>query len=729
MAGQISLYASDDVAIRSEGSVLYDEGLRATIGDIYEFDIQLQQFSSSFNDAYLEYLKLCSLGANNIIFTYLPVRNSSLSFPGGPVPLNLGHIMHGYGFPTFSAVDGSNTLLYDMVDTIRNNVAPLGGTDSSVVQYYSNTLRMLHRRMDLLDATSVATDSFDSIANFFYLLSMDNLYGENVLDGLIDCEDFGIRLQTLSLVNKLLYFSYKEKKVDLEMIKLSRPDDIKKDMAYMIFDLKQSNIGLYKSLFDDTTNQELIDYVSAHASKHYSGTRDVNTLIKNGKREYLRVATLKVLDRYQDGSLDMDKLGIDIPTKISNSMLQYYRKVSKKLRNNPLNIEELNNTILKEDISINDMMKFKYYFENNKNDENYNELKDLFAERFHLGKDFNVDTAISSQYIKLSKDLSLGIGDPMDISTFGGLLHSISSEITSKVNAAHIGIGFNSPNNYSDVLDYIDFTEEDFKHYRHDISDAIPSIGYVKSRYLRSDENIDDLLRVKQKLTSSIVKQVILNTRTVSAAMRMLDSYGCGNYLDIINAVIDTPECMEELKAKFLRGEAVFNMSKISQKCDGLKGLGNAIDNNSGVKIMTAVEDLYYTNTGNRVAPVVDSSSYDTIENYIMFIPGNDPNVGTSVYLELKDVGGLGHYQLVPAHVYTNQRLEYHNYSGKSRVGVTIHVNYSFEHLPLDSASTRFIGSSSSPQDVQLQEMLNPNFNYGTGSVHTGGSSGLGSGH
>ena len=236
MAGQISLYASDDVAIRTEGSVLYDEGPHATVGDIYEFDIQLQQFSSSFSDAYLEYLKLCSLGANNIVFTYLPVRNSSLSFPGGPVPLNLRHIMHGYGFPTFSSGDGSNTLLYDMVDTIRNNVAPLGGASSSIVQYYGDVLRMPHRRMDLLDATS--TD-YDSIGNFFYLLSMDNLYGENVLDGLIDCEDFGIRLQTLSLVNKLLYFSYKERKVDLEMIKLSRPDDIKKDMAYMIFDLKQ----------------------------------------------------------------------------------------------------------------------------------------------------------------------------------------------------------------------------------------------------------------------------------------------------------------------------------------------------------------------------------------------------------------------------------------------------------------------------------------------------------
>ena len=170
-------------------------------------------------------------------------------------------------------------------------------------------------------------------------------------------------------------------------------------------------------------------------------------------------------------------------------------------------------------------------------------------------------------------------------------------------------------------------------------------------------------------------------------------------------------------------------MSRISQKCDGLKGLGDVIDNNSGVKIMTAVEDLYYSNTGTRVAPVVDSSSRDTIENYIMFIPGSNPNVGTSVYLELKDIGGLGNYQLVPAHVYPNQRLEYHNYAGKSRVGVTIHVNYSFEHLPLDSATTRFVGSSSSPQDVQLQEMLNPNFNYGTGSVHTGGSSGLGSGH
>ena len=38
MAGQISLYASDDVAIRTEGSVLYDEGPHATVGDIYEFD-------------------------------------------------------------------------------------------------------------------------------------------------------------------------------------------------------------------------------------------------------------------------------------------------------------------------------------------------------------------------------------------------------------------------------------------------------------------------------------------------------------------------------------------------------------------------------------------------------------------------------------------------------------------------------------------------------------------
>ena len=309
------------------------------------------------------------------------------------------------------------------------------------------------------------------------------------------------------------------------------------------------------------------------------------------------------------------------------------------------------------------------------------------------------------------------------------LLHSISSEITSKVNATHIGIGFNSPNNYSDILDYIDLSEDDFRYYRHDTVDAIPSIGYVKSRYLRGDDNIADLLRVKQKLTSSIVKQVILNTRTVSEAMSVLDRYGCGNYLDIINAIIDTPECMDELKAKFLRGEAVFNMSRISQKCDGLKGLGDAIDNNSGVKIMTAVEDLYYSDTGNNTAHYIDSNSHDTVENFIMFIPGTDPNIGTSVYLELKDVGGLGNFQLVPSHVYPDQRLEYHNYGGKGRVGITIHVDYRFQHLPLDRDNTNFIGSSSSPQDVQLQEMLNPNFNYGTESVHTGGSSGLGSGH
>ena len=78
---QIRLYASDDVAIRTEGSVLYDEGPHATVGDIYEFDIQLQQFSSSFSDAYLEYLKLsvCVLHENDPRIELTPSSTSLTS--------------------------------------------------------------------------------------------------------------------------------------------------------------------------------------------------------------------------------------------------------------------------------------------------------------------------------------------------------------------------------------------------------------------------------------------------------------------------------------------------------------------------------------------------------------------------------------------------------------------------------------------------------------------------
>lgn len=727
MAGSISLYTDSEAALREEGAVIYSEGPFASTSDIYEFGNQLHEFSSSFGAAYLEYLKLSSLGVNNIFFTYLPIRNSSIGFSGGPVRLNLKHILHGYGFPTFSSTDGSRDLLYDMADTIRRYTPILSESDSSKVQYYDNLVKRVNRRIDVLDATNTSSKGIADSANFFYQLDSRDVYGNNILDGLIECEDFNVRLQTLSLINKLLFYSYKERKVDSGLSKISRPEDIQRDMAYEVFSLRKTDLGLYKSIFSDTSNQELIDYVSSHAYLHYSGTRDIGDLIKNGRREYLRVASLKVLDKYQEGTLDVDKLGIDIPNKINNTMSKYYKNVSKSLKNNPLDVDELNETIFKEDISIYDLMKFKYYFENYKNDADYNSIRELFIDRFNLDEDFSIDDVISSHFIKLSKDLSLGKGDSMDVSTCGGLIFGISSEIINKVNSAHIGIGFNSPNNYSDILDYINLTEEDFENYKHEIVEVVPSIDYVRSKYLKgTDDTINRLIAVKRMLTSSIVKQVILNKYNINDAIAELETYGCGNYLDIINAIIDTPECMDRLATRFINGDVVFNMSRISQKCDSLKGLGNIIDNESGVKIMTAVEDLYYRDTGNSVSPTVSSTSRDTIENFIVFVPGDVPNVGTSVYLELKDVGGFGNYQLVPSHVYLNQRLEYHNYGGKSKVGITVHVNHSDEHLPLDDVNARFVGSSSSPQDVQLQEMLRPNFNFGTGTTHT---SGLGGGH
>lgn len=728
MAGHISLYSSLEDARREEGSVIYDESSHVTNDDIVEYNKQLQQFSSSFNTAYCEYLKLCTLGANNIVFTYLPIRNTSFSFPGGPVPLNLKHIIHGYGFPTFSQTTTSRDLLYDLVDVVRNNAQPLGESDTNKVQYYDNLVKNFHDSIDKLDVTATTADKFSSIAEFFYYLSSDYRYGNVALDGLIECEDFNVRLHTLSLINKILYFSYREQKVDLELVKLSRPDEIQRDMAYEIFNLRETNIDLYKSVFDDPTNQELVDYVTSHAFKHYTGARNVSDLIKYGKREYLRLATLKSLKMYHDGTLDLDRLGIDIPARLNSSMSNYYKRVSKSLNSNPLNIDELSETIFKDDISIYELMKFKYYFEKNKNDDNYNEIKELFIDRFNLSEDFSIDEVISNRFFEIIDDLSLEKGDPMDVSFCGGLTFLISNDISRKVSLSHIGIGFNSPNNYSDVLDYIGLDESDFKDYKHDITNPLPSVEYIKSKYLSGNDNISDLIEVRRKLTSSIVKDVLLRKTNLNAAMRELESYDCGNYLDILNAIFDTPECMNELTSKFINGEEVFNLSRITQKCDSLRGLGSVIDNNSGVKIMTAVEDLYYSDTGNNTPHLIDSNSYDTVENFIMFIPGTDPNIGTSVYLELKDVGGLGNYQLVPSHVYPNQKLEYHNYGGKSRVGITIHVDYRFQHLPLDRDNTYFIGSSSSPQEVQLREMLNPNFNYSPSSgAHSSG--GLGGGH
>ena len=361
MAGHISLYSSLEDARRVEGSVIYDESSHVTNDDIVEYNDQLQQFSSSFNAAYREYLKLCTLGANNIVFTYLPIRNTSFSFPGGPVPLNLKHIIHGYGFPTFSQTNTSRDLLYKLVDVVRNNTQPLVESDASKVQYYDNLVKSFSGIVDRLDVTATTPEKYSSIASFFYYLSSNDEYGNVALDGLIDCNDFNIKLQTLGLINKILYFSYREQKFDLEWVKLSKPEDIQRDMAYEIFNLRKSNLGLYKSIFDDPTNQELVDYVTSHATKHYTGTRNVDDLIKNGKREYLRLATLKSLKMYHDGTLDSNKFGIDIPARLKSSMSNYYKRVSKSLNSNPLDIDELTDTIFKDDISIYELMKLEIY--------------------------------------------------------------------------------------------------------------------------------------------------------------------------------------------------------------------------------------------------------------------------------------------------------------------------------------------------------------------------------
>ena len=58
MAGHISLYSSNEDAIREEGSVIYDESAHLTSADIAEVQMQLQQFSSSFSAAYRDIFQI-----------------------------------------------------------------------------------------------------------------------------------------------------------------------------------------------------------------------------------------------------------------------------------------------------------------------------------------------------------------------------------------------------------------------------------------------------------------------------------------------------------------------------------------------------------------------------------------------------------------------------------------------------------------------------------------------
>ena len=707
MASQISLYTDQSEAIKADGYVCYDESSNPTQDDVREFVKQKKRMVSSFQSAYLEYLKLTSLGVDNITFPYLPLRNSTVNLNGSPVPLRLDNILHSFGLPTFSNRDNSRDLLYDMADTIRQSTPPLSSARSEEVSYYDSVLKIISREVNTLDPFNTSIESINRVSKLFYILNQVDRYGNKVIDGLIDCENLDIRVRTLDLINKLLFYTYKERKVDLEFSKISKPDEIRNDMVYQIYHLRNTNLELYKAFFETPISEELLDYVKHHASKHYNNRRSAKDLIKEGKKEYLRLVTEKMFEQYKSGTLDMDKTKIDLPNSINNSLSKYYTTISKELKNKELDIENLESKLFNDDMSISDMMKFKYFFENYKDNINYNNIKTLFMERFDLKENFQIDRVIYDYFLSISNNIINEKGSIDDIEHFKGLFTGISNKISTNISSSNIGIGVRSPNNYSDILDYIDLKDEDLEGYEHVIYKPLPFLHYIKSRHLHGEDNFTDLLNVKRKMVSSIIKEVVRKNNNFNDARDTLKGYGCGNYVDIMSAILDTPECLQRIDDRFIKGENVFNMSRISQKCKGLKGLGDIIDNDSNIKIMTAIEDVYFSDTGKRAERLPDTESYDTEEHFIIFIPNKGPNEGTSVYFELKNING--NYEMVPVHVYINQRLEYHNYGGKSRTGITVHLNHSSQHLPKDDPDAQFIGSSSSAQSAQLREMFTDN--------------------
>ena len=700
-------------------SSITKEELKKNITDISTMLTQEMTFIETFQSAYFEYLKLSTIGVDNIAFPYLPVRNSTVNITSYPVPLKLDNMPHLYGLPTFSDSDGSRDLLYKMADQIRNSNYEVTGASREEYEHYNRLLNILDLRIEQLDPLSNDLNARNNISEFFYVLNQTDSRGKKIIDGLIECNNINIRVRTLDLINKILFYTYKERKVDLELLKISRPDEIRNDMAYQIFSLRNTNIDLYKAFFESPPSQELIDFVSNHASKHYTNMRSANDLIKEGRKEFLRLTTMKIINQYEDGSLNSNK--IDIQSNINNTINKYYTVISKELKNKDIDVEKIETKLYEEELSITDLLIIKYYFENNKNDPNYDYIRNLFMEKYELKSNFSIDKVINNQFLSISKDFLNGKGNKDDIKLYEGFFNGVHNKITTGINSSNIGTYLHSTNNYTDIIDYINLNEEDFEGYKHSIIDLSPSIDFIRSKYLHGKDNFSDLINIKSKLVSSVVKHVIAQTPNISTAIGILKKYYCGNYLDIMNAILDTPECLEKLENNLLDGKEVFNMSRITQKCDDLAGLGDIIDNDSNIKIMTAVEDVYFSDTGRTAEKLPDEES-DAIENFILFIPQKESNEGTSIYLELKEQDGS--LALIPAHVYLHQRLEYHNYGGKSRTGITVHVNHSSQHLPKDERNAHFVASSSAAQQAQLREMLDyePSTSISSGSNRIGGT-------
>ena len=680
MANTISLYAPPEEALRSTGFVRYIETAPISSKDIKEFEQQLNLFIETYKSAYMDYLKLTSMGVDNIGFNYLPIRRSSIGYP---VSINLDNLIHCYGLPNF---DGdASFLLTSMGLIIKQTNSNKEETSTDKKNHYASLLDELEIDIEFLDPTAKDINSQEKILSLFTTLNEVDSYGNKVIDGLIDCEDFNIRTRTLQIVNKLLLYTYRERKDDIELSKLSRDDDIAKDMAYQIYSLGNTNYEMGKAFFRKEPSQELIDYITNHAYNHYNGNRDVISLIESGRKEFFKLTFNKMIDQYKRGTLNTKKISYNIPDKINSAIDKYYKNLCNTLRNEGLDIEELEDSLYEEDISLTNMLKFKYYFENYKNDPKYNSIRQDFIEKYNLKQDFSVNEVISNYFIEISTDLVDGKRKEDELEKI-------------IINGFRVYI----ENNYDKITDYLGLNKQ-LEGYRHELPQTQSSLDtYIQSRYLHGTDNYTDLLRVKRKLTTSIIKHEISKASHLEDAINELKQYHCDGYLDILNAILDTPECIEELKKRYIRGQAVFNMSRIIQKCNALKGLGDIIDIGSKIRIMGAIDDVYYWRTENNVARgqvEIDEAS----KHFVLFIPKSRPNEGTSIYLDL--IYHNGKYELVPTHAFLDQRLELHNYGGKNRPGIVIHTNETTDYLP-NSVGYTYAGVSSSPQSVQIKEML-----------------------
>lgn len=702
----ISLYADPNIALRAGGDVIYTYNNGIENASI-TFLRQLETMKESFQSAYLEYLKLTSLGVNNLTIESLPVRNRVLQ---GRFPFVLDNILHGFGFPTFKDTidDDSRQILESMIKMIQKHeeVNPeLYDIETEEDKKYNEILDSLIRQMTITDPSN------NNIEIAFATLNQVGENGKKTIDNLINCSNYNVRIKTLRLINKLLYFTYKENKFHLAQSQISRNDEIKRDMIYQIIKLRKEDCELYKDFFKKGFSEELINYIKIHASKHYTEAEDIKELLSEARDNYLSIVRTRVIEQYNNGTLDPKK--VNIKESITNAINNYYRNVSKTLKNNPLNIEELiekYNTAyiegsIDDTITLTDLMRFKYYFDNYKDDPNYGTILGDFIDIFGENKKSSIDDIIKNQLLKIVPILSLkkpndyekGSEIRNEIEVCVGVSQSITDKIIKLINDT-------KPTNPS-IIEGIDIREEEFSDYEHIIPSYESSIQrFIRSDYLRGVDNFRDLLMIKSKIVSSIVKHTIGKRKDDSfeTIKNILTNCGCGNYLDIMNSILDTPECLEELTRRFASGKSVFNMSRITQKCRGLKGLGDIIDNDSNVQIMLAVENVYNRDgTEEQIQP--DLNHPDTIENYILFIPNRGSNEGTSIYLALEPY--RGRLVLAPTHVYLGQKIEY-KVNGRPRKGIIVNLHQSNQHTPLDDPMTRFIGVSSYPQRAQLREMF-----------------------